>query len=106
MSCGAQAEGCSTERDAAERLAQKLRSSLTQGLASDAGELARRAHALGSNSLPDRDQARSAPVLAAAEQPSASVELWSAAQRRSSEALCSRCAVLWRNSGGVCHIAD
>ncbi len=82
MSSWVQAEGCSTERDAAERLAEKLHSSLTQGLASDAGELARRAHALGSNSLPDRDQARSTLVLAALEQLSASTKLWSAAQRK------------------------
>lgn len=53
---GVQGEGCSTDRDAAERLARNLRSSLTRGLSSDAGELARRAEALGSNSLPERDQ--------------------------------------------------
>ena len=53
---GAQGEGCSTDRDAAERLARDLRSSLTRGLSSDADELARRAQALGSNSLPERDQ--------------------------------------------------
>ncbi len=59
MRCAlAQGEGCSVDRDAAQRLAEGLRSSLTRGLASDAGELARRAEALGSNSLPDRDQAR------------------------------------------------
>ena len=53
---GAQGEGCSTDRDAAERLARNLHSSLTRGLSSDADELARRAQALGSNSLPERDQ--------------------------------------------------
>ncbi|KAK9845411.1 hypothetical protein WJX81_005835 [Elliptochloris bilobata] len=51
-----QGEGCSVERNAAERLAERLYSSLTSGLASDADELARRAAALGSNSLPERDQ--------------------------------------------------
>lgn len=53
---GAQGEGCSTDRDAAERLARNLHSSLTRGLDSDADELARRAEALGSNSLPEREQ--------------------------------------------------